>query len=65
MGVQPKQMWGDRREYVLSQMNREERQMAEEMAISAAEAVEMIFTEGVEKAMSKFNRKAPPEESAG
>jgi PTH1 family peptidyl-tRNA hydrolase len=65
MGVQPKQMWGDRRDYVLSQMNREERQMAEEMAINAAEAVEMIFTEGVEKAMSKFNRKAPPEESAG
>src|SRR5579875_272886 len=65
MGVQPKQMWGDRRDYVLSQMNREERQIAEEMAVHAAEAVEMIFTEGVEKAMSKFNRKAPREESAG
>lgn len=64
MGVQPKQMWGDRRDYVLSQMNREERQAAEEMAVTAADAVEVILTEGVEKAMTKFNRKAPPEESA-
>ncbi len=64
MGVQPKQMWGDRRDYVLSRMNREDRQTAEEMAVAAADAVELIFTEGVEKAMTKINRKAPPEESA-
>jgi PTH1 family peptidyl-tRNA hydrolase len=64
MGVQPKQMWGDRRDYVLSQMSREERQIAEEMAVAAAEAVEAILTEGVERAMSKFNRKAPAEESS-
>jgi PTH1 family peptidyl-tRNA hydrolase len=64
MGVQPKQMWGDRRDYVLSQMGREDRQVAEEMAAAAADAVELILTEGVEKAMSKFNRKAPLEESS-
>jgi PTH1 family peptidyl-tRNA hydrolase len=64
MGVQPKQMWGDRRDYVLSQMNREERQMAEEMAVTAADAVEVILTDGVEKAMTKYNRKAPPDENA-
>jgi PTH1 family peptidyl-tRNA hydrolase len=64
MGVQPKQIWGDRRDYVLSQMGREERQIAEEMAVTAADAVEVILTEGVEKAMSRFNRKTPPEESA-
>lgn len=64
MGVQPKQIWGDRRDYVLSQMRRQERQIAEEMAVAAADAVEVILTEGVEKAMSRFNRKAPPEESA-
>lgn len=64
VGVQPKQMWGGRKDYVLSPMNREERQIAEEMAVAAADAVETILTEGVEKAMSKFNRKAPPEESA-
>jgi len=64
MGVQPKQIWGDRRDYVLSRMGRQERQVAEEMAVTAADAVEVILTEGVEKAMSRFNRKAPPEESA-
>ncbi|MGH9738347.1 MAG: aminoacyl-tRNA hydrolase [Candidatus Acidiferrales bacterium] len=64
MGVQPKQMWGGRRDYVLSRMNREDRQAAEEMAATAADAVELILTEGVEKAMTKFNRKASPEESA-
>jgi PTH1 family peptidyl-tRNA hydrolase len=63
LGVQPKQMWGDRGDYVLSQMDREERQIAEEMAVAAADAVEVIFTEGVEKAMTRFNRKASPEDS--
>ncbi|MGH9687808.1 MAG: aminoacyl-tRNA hydrolase [Candidatus Acidiferrales bacterium] len=64
MGVQPKQMWGDRRDYVLSQMNREDRQAAEEMAVAAGDAVELVLTDGVEKAMTKFNRKASQEESA-
>jgi PTH1 family peptidyl-tRNA hydrolase len=64
MGVQPKHIWGDRRDYVLSRMGRQERQIAEEMAVTAADAVEVILTEGAEKAMSRFNRKAPPEESA-
>lgn len=64
MGVQPNQMWGDRRDYVLAPMRREDRRIAEEMAVAAADAVEVILTEGVEKAMSRFNRKAPPEESA-
>jgi peptidyl-tRNA hydrolase, PTH1 family len=63
MGVQPKQMWGDRRDYVLSPMSHEERRIAEEMAATAADAVEVILTEGVEKAMTRFNRKASPEES--
>ncbi len=60
LGVQPEKLWGDRKEYVLRTMGREERKVAEEMAIEAAEAVEMILTEGAEKAMSRFNRKATP-----
>lgn len=64
IGVQPKQMWGDRRDYVLSQMSREDRRIAHEMAVATADAVETIFTEGVEKAMTKFNRKAPAGEGA-
>jgi PTH1 family peptidyl-tRNA hydrolase len=58
LGVQPKQMWGDRRDYVLCTMGREERRMAEEMVGDAAIAVETILSEGVDKAMTKFNRRA-------
>ncbi len=58
MGVQPEKLWGDRREYVLRAMGREERNIAEETAIEAAVAVETILAEGAEKAMSRFNRKA-------
>jgi len=61
LGVQPEKLWGDRKEYVLRTMGREEREIAEEMAVEAADAVEMILTEGTEKAMSRFNRKATPE----
>jgi len=62
MGVQPEQMWGDRRDYVLCTMGREERQIAQEMVVEAVTAVELILTEGVSKAMARFNRKASPEE---
>ncbi|MGA8011349.1 MAG: aminoacyl-tRNA hydrolase [Candidatus Acidiferrales bacterium] len=61
LGVQPEKLWGDRKDYVLRTMGREEREIAEEMAVEAADAVEMIVTEGAEKAMSRFNRKATPE----
>ena len=60
MGVQPEKLWGDRREYVLRIMGREERKIAEEMVAEAAGAVEMMLAEGAEKAMSRFNRKASP-----
>jgi PTH1 family peptidyl-tRNA hydrolase len=67
LGVQPKQMWGDRRDYVLCTMGREERRIAHEMVGDAVVAVETILTEGVDKAMSKFNRRASedaPEENS-
>jgi peptidyl-tRNA hydrolase, PTH1 family len=62
LGVQPKQVWGDRRDYVLSQMNRADKQAALEMAAESVNAVETILTEGAEKAMSKFNRRVAGEE---
>ena len=58
LGVQPKQMWGDRRDYVLCSMGREERRIAQEMAGEAVVAIETILIDGVDKAMSKFNRRA-------
>jgi len=64
MGVRPEKLWGDRKEYVLREMGREERKIAEEMAIQAADAVEVLLTDGVEKAMTRFNRKAPPTDGA-
>jgi PTH1 family peptidyl-tRNA hydrolase len=64
MGVRPEQMWSERREYVLCEMGREERSMAQEAVGEAVIAVETVLTEGVEKAMSRFNRKATPEEES-
>jgi len=65
LGVGPEKVWGDRRDYVLTKMGRAEREIAAQMVADAAEAVELILTEGVEKAMSRFNRRvAPPEENA-
>jgi peptidyl-tRNA hydrolase, PTH1 family len=57
LGVQPEKMWGERREYVLQTMAREDRKVAQEMAIEACTAVESVLTDGLDKAMSRFNRK--------
>ncbi|HKS79927.1 MAG TPA: aminoacyl-tRNA hydrolase [Candidatus Acidoferrales bacterium] len=59
MGVGPEKVWGDLADYVLCPMGRAERTIASEMAQEAAEAVETILKEGVEKAMTRFNRRAP------
>jgi peptidyl-tRNA hydrolase, PTH1 family len=64
MGVQPKQMWGDLKDYVLCTMGREERRIAQEMVVEVADAVELVLTEGVDKAMSRFNRRVPPAEAS-
>ena len=66
MGVRPERIWGDRKDYVLCTMGRDERQIAQEEIVQAADAVELILTDGVAKAMAKYNRKASPEaEAAG
>ena len=65
MGVRPERVWGDLRDYLLSTMRTDERRIAQEEALEAASAVELILTEGVAKAMVRFNRKASPEEATG
>jgi PTH1 family peptidyl-tRNA hydrolase len=60
LGVGPEKVCGDRRDYVLSKMGRAEREIAAQMAADADEAVELILTEGVNKAMTKFNRRVAP-----
>jgi len=62
MGVQPTRIWGDRKDYLLCTMGRDERQIAQQMALDAADAVEVILTEGLSKAMTRFNRKVSNEE---
>jgi peptidyl-tRNA hydrolase, PTH1 family len=59
LGVGPEKVWGDLADYVLSQLGRADREVALQMAAEAADAVEMILTEGVGKAMTRFNRRAP------
>lgn len=63
LGVGPERIWGDMADYVLGPIRRSERETALEMAGSAADAVETILTEGVDKAMAKFNRRVPPSEA--
>lgn len=60
LGIRPEKVWGDLRDYVLCPMGRAEREIASQMAADSAEAVEMILTDGVDKAMSHFNRRVPP-----
>jgi peptidyl-tRNA hydrolase, PTH1 family len=62
IGVGPEKVWGDLADYVLCTMGRGERETAVKMAEEAADAVEMILAEGVSKAMSRFNRRVPPEQ---
>jgi PTH1 family peptidyl-tRNA hydrolase len=64
LGVGPEKIWGDLRDYVLHPMDRAELDVAKQMTADAVKAVELIFTEGVSKAMSRFNRKVPPAEEA-
>ena len=60
LGIQPDRPSGDRSDYVLYPMGRQERKVALEMAVEASGAVELIITEGVDKAMTRFNRKVSP-----
>jgi peptidyl-tRNA hydrolase, PTH1 family len=59
LGIGPEKVWGDLKDYVLGKMDRPEREMASRMTAEAAEAVEMIVADGVEKAMQRFNRRKP------
>jgi peptidyl-tRNA hydrolase, PTH1 family len=59
LGVGPEKVWGDRRDYVLHPMGRADRERAAQMATEASDAVELILTQGVSQAMTRFNRRVP------
>ncbi|MCR5294189.1 MAG: aminoacyl-tRNA hydrolase [Lachnospiraceae bacterium] len=47
----------DLADWVLSRFSRDERKLADEAILKAAEAAEMIVAEGTDRAMNAFNRK--------
>jgi len=59
MGVQPDHPVGDLAAYVLRPMRKAELEIAAEMIEDAAQAVELILTEGVPRAMNRFNKRVP------
>jgi PTH1 family peptidyl-tRNA hydrolase len=63
IGIAPEHPVGDLADYVLRPMSRSRQQEAAELAEIAATAVEVILAEGVERAMSRFNRRATADEA--
>ncbi len=64
MGVKPEFPLGDMADYVLGTMRKPEREVAAQMTADASDAVELILSEGVGKAMSRFNRRVESEEES-
>jgi peptidyl-tRNA hydrolase, PTH1 family len=60
MGIQPDRPVGDLAAYVLRPMRKADLEIAAEMAAQAAEAVELIITRGIGRAMNRFNRRVAP-----
>jgi PTH1 family peptidyl-tRNA hydrolase len=60
LGVQPGEMKGDLREYVLRQIRRDEEDLVAEEVEQGAEAVKVILAEGTQSAMNRFNHRVPP-----
>src|SRR5277367_5086898 len=57
LGVKPEYPLEDMAEYVLGTMRKPEREIAAQMVVDAAEAVELILAEDAGKAIAKFNRR--------
>jgi len=63
LGCGPEHLLSSRREHVLRPMKKTELEVAAEMVGEAGDAVEMILTQGLDAAMTKYNRRKPePEE---
>jgi PTH1 family peptidyl-tRNA hydrolase len=63
LGVGPDHPIGDLADYVLGPMSKANREIAAQMALDAVDAVELILTDGPEKAMARFNRRNSPAET--
>jgi PTH1 family peptidyl-tRNA hydrolase len=58
LGISPGRPVGDGAKFVLAPFGRAQWKELDELLDQAAEAVEFIIAEGVEKAMTKYNRRA-------
>ena len=59
LGCRPDHPLTSRKEYVLRPMKKAELEVAAEMIGEAGDAVEMILTQGLDAAMTKYNRRKP------
>jgi PTH1 family peptidyl-tRNA hydrolase len=59
LGIHPGHPIGEGAEFVLAPFRRSQRKELDELTGYAADAVRSIIAEGVEKAMTRFNRRAP------
>ena len=64
LGAGSENQLGSRREYVLRAMKNAELEVAAEMLGEAGDAVEMILTQGLDAAMTKYNRRKLTEDEA-
>ena len=62
LGAGSEHQLGSRREYVLRPMKKAELEVAAEMLGEAGDAVELILTQGLDAAMTKYNRRKPTED---
>jgi PTH1 family peptidyl-tRNA hydrolase len=62
LGCGPDHPVTSRKEYVLRPMKKAELEIAAEMIGEAGDAVEMILTQGIDAAMTRYNRRKPAEE---
>ena len=59
LGIHPRRKLSSGADFVLAPVKRSQRKELEELVDYAADAVRSIIAEGVEKAMTKYNRRAP------
>jgi PTH1 family peptidyl-tRNA hydrolase len=64
LGAGSEHQLGGRREYVLRPMKKAELEVAAEMLGEAGDAVELILTQGLDAAMTKYNRRRQTEDDA-
>jgi peptidyl-tRNA hydrolase, PTH1 family len=60
LGCGPDHPLSSRKEHVLRPMKKAELEVAAEMIGQAGDAVELILQQGIDAAMNRYNRKAPP-----